>query len=182
MCYCKKYRLVDDRTRKCFFFVSVCWCMDIFQMVAQNKLRTREGWTRNLFQLYTATSQSSRWLFFGLTLHLHDIFWATIRYRYHGWVGERKLPCRGPLPIINHKTNIRKLLLTIKAGQQHYDGMVLTLDGNSERSANVRSNLCYLICLRLSIKPRRVTKWIFFLWKYPFSFMLARHVLSYHLI
>ena len=35
--------------------------------------------------------------------------------------------------------------------------MVLILDGNSEKGAYVRSNLCYLICLRHFIRSRVVT-------------------------
>ena len=39
--------------------------------------------------------------------------------------------------------------------------MVLSLDGNSFNGAHVRSNLCYLICLRLLISSRAGTNQIF---------------------
>ena len=35
--------------------------------------------------------------------------------------------------------------------------MVLNLDGNSEIGAHVRSNVCYLICLRHVIRSKAVT-------------------------
>ena len=41
-------------------------------------------------------------------------------------------------------------------------GTVLILDVNSEMGAHVRSNSCYLICLRHLIRLREVTK-LFFL-------------------
>ena len=41
--------------------------------------------------------------------------------------------------------------------------MLLISDGNSEIGAHVRSDLCYLICLRHLIKPSSVTNRIFFL-------------------
>ena len=53
--------------------------------------------------------------------------------------------------------------------------MVLTLDGNSEIYAHVRSNSCYMICLRHLIR-------IFFSPNRLFSFMRAQHLQSYHLI
>ena len=59
--------------------------------------------------------------------------------------------------------------------------MVLILDGNSEIGPP-KSNLYYLIWLRHLIKSRSVTDRIFSLQKDPFSFMRAKHVLSYHLI
>ena len=40
--------------------------------------------------------------------------------------------------------------------------MVSILDGNSRIGAHVRSNLCYLICLRYLIRSRAVTNRIFF--------------------
>ena len=40
--------------------------------------------------------------------------------------------------------------------------MVPILDGNSHVSAHLRSNPCYLICLRPLIRSRAVTLWIFF--------------------
>ena len=40
--------------------------------------------------------------------------------------------------------------------------MVLILDGYLEKGAYVKSNLCYLICLRHSVRTRAVTNWIFF--------------------
>ena len=40
--------------------------------------------------------------------------------------------------------------------------MVLILDGNSEKRMHVRSNLCYLNCVRHSIRSRAVTNLIFF--------------------
>ena len=60
--------------------------------------------------------------------------------------------------------------------------MVLILDGKSEIGAHVRSNLCYLSCLRHLIRSRAVINHIFFLRKDLFSFMRAQNVLSYHLI
>ena len=60
--------------------------------------------------------------------------------------------------------------------------MVLILDGNSELGAQVRSNLCYLICLRHLLWSGAVTKRIFFLQKDLFSFMRAPHVLVSHKI
>ena len=49
--------------------------------------------------------------------------------------------------------------------------MVLILEGDSEIGAHVKSNLCYLICLRYSIRSRAV-------YRITFSFMRAQHVLS----
>ena len=60
--------------------------------------------------------------------------------------------------------------------------MVLVLDGNSEISAHVWSNLCYLTCSRHLVRSRAVTNRIFFLRKGLFSFMRAQHDLRYHLI
>ena len=40
--------------------------------------------------------------------------------------------------------------------------MVLKLEGNSEIGANVRSNLCYLICLQQMVRSRAVAIRIFF--------------------
>ena len=40
--------------------------------------------------------------------------------------------------------------------------MLLILGGNSEIGAQLRSNLCYLICLRHLIRSREVTDLIFF--------------------
>ena len=40
--------------------------------------------------------------------------------------------------------------------------MALILDGNPEISVHMRSNLCYLICLRHLIRSRAVTNRIFF--------------------
>ena len=39
---------------------------------------------------------------------------------------------------------------------------VLILDGNSEKGAHARSNICHLICLRHSIRSSAVTKSFFF--------------------
>ena len=41
------------------------------------------------------------------------------------------------------------------------ESMVLIVDGNSEIDAHVGSNLCYLICLRHSIRSKAVTNRIF---------------------
>ena len=60
--------------------------------------------------------------------------------------------------------------------------MVFILDGNSEIEAHVRSNLCYLTCIRLLIKARAVTNRIFSILKDIFSFILAQHGMSYHLV
>ena len=60
--------------------------------------------------------------------------------------------------------------------------MVLLLDGNSEMVSHVRSNLCYLICLRWLIRSRKVTNQNFLLSKDLFFFMRAQLVLSYHSI
>ena len=59
--------------------------------------------------------------------------------------------------------------------------MVLILDGDSEIIAKVRTNLCYLICIRYLIKKRAVTNRIFTLKSLIYR-MCAQHVLSYHLI
>ena len=55
--------------------------------------------------------------------------------------------------------------------------MVLIADGSSEIGANVRSNLCHLICLRHLIRSRALTYGLFP--EILFSFMIAQHVLSY---
>ena len=55
--------------------------------------------------------------------------------------------------------------------------MMLTSDGNLEIGAYVRSDVCYLICVRHLIRSRLVTNR-----KDLFSLMRAQHVLSYHLI
>ena len=60
--------------------------------------------------------------------------------------------------------------------------MVLILDGKLDTGAHVMNNLCYLICLRRLNKSRVVTNRTFFSDKTFFSFMRAKHVLSYHLI
>ena len=76
--------------------------------------------------------------------------------------------------------------------------MVLILDCNSEICADVRSNLCYQICLRHFIRLRAVTNRILFSEKAYFHanlvnctqnkrtsrfyFILGQHVLSYHLM
>ena len=61
-----------------------------------------------------------------------------------------------------------------------YGSMVLILDGNLEIGApHVRSNICYLICLRHLIGSRAVTNRICSLRKDLFSFVRAHHVLSY---
>ena len=54
--------------------------------------------------------------------------------------------------------------------------MVLLLEGNSERGAHVRSN----ICLRRLISTKGVTNRIFFSRKD--RFFLPRHIMSYHLV
>ena len=60
--------------------------------------------------------------------------------------------------------------------------MVLIIDDNLEKGAQVRSNLCYSIRLRNLLRPRAVTNQdvFFLLRKYLLSFMRAQHVLSYH--
>ena len=60
--------------------------------------------------------------------------------------------------------------------------MVVILDGNSEIGTHIRSNIWYLICLRLLITSRSVINRIFFLRKSLFFFMRAQHIMSYHLI
>ena len=60
--------------------------------------------------------------------------------------------------------------------------MVLISDGYSEIGTHVRSNICYLICLRHLIISRAVTKDIFLVRKDQFSLMHAKHDLKYHLI
>ena len=45
--------------------------------------------------------------------------------------------------------------------------MGLILDGNSEINADVRRNLCYLICFRDLIRPRAVTYRIYLYPKCP---------------
>ena len=57
----------------------------------------------------------------------------------------------------------------------------MVLDGNSEIGAHVRSNLCYLICLR-NLLDKEKSQIRFFVGKDLFSFMHAQHVMSYHLI
>ena len=47
--------------------------------------------------------------------------------------------------------------------QRGRDTMALITEGNSETGAHLKSNLCYLICLRHLIKLRLVTNRIFFL-------------------
>ena len=64
----------------------------------------------------------------------------------------------------------------------HLRVMLLKLDGNSKIGAHVSSNLCYFICLSNLIISRTVKSRIFFSGKIYFFFMLAQHVLSYHLI
>ena len=59
--------------------------------------------------------------------------------------------------------------------------MVLKLIGNSEKSAHLRNNLCYLICSRHVIRSEAVTNQIFFLSEKNFI-PSAQHVLSYHVI
>ena len=58
---------------------------------------------------------------------------------------------------------------------------VLILDGNSDKGARVSSNLYHLIWLRYLIRSSEVIIG-FFPRKYPFSFMLAHHILSYQWI
>ena len=58
--------------------------------------------------------------------------------------------------------------------------MVLEIVGNSEMGAHVRSNLCYLICLRILTRSRGVTNRIIVLRQVLFSFMRAQRFLSYH--
>ena len=58
-------------------------------------------------------------------------------------------------------------------------GMVHILDGNSEIGAQVRTNLCYLMCLLHLIRSSAVTNWIFFSPKIPFFPKIsAQHDLS----
>ena len=60
--------------------------------------------------------------------------------------------------------------------------MFLILDGNSEVSAQVRNNLCYLIFKTHLIRPKAVTNSIFCSPKPLFTFTRAQHGLGYHLI
>ena len=53
--------------------------------------------------------------------------------------------------------------------------MAFIFEGNSAVGADVRSNLCYLICLRHLNKSRAVTTQ-----KNIFSFKLVQHALCYH--
>ena len=57
--------------------------------------------------------------------------------------------------------------------------MVLILDCKSEIGAHIRSNPCYLICLRQLIRSRAGENPILFR-KDQFSLMCAQNVLSYH--
>ena len=60
--------------------------------------------------------------------------------------------------------------------------MVLILDGNSDIGVHVRSNLCYLTCLRQLNRSRAVTNRILFLLRKTYiSFLRVQHVLSYHI-
>ena len=59
--------------------------------------------------------------------------------------------------------------------------MVLRLDGNSERGAHARSNLCHLIYSRHLIRSRAVTNRIFFNLKRPiFIHLCATSSDRYH--
>ena len=60
--------------------------------------------------------------------------------------------------------------------------MVPLLDGNSEIGAQVRSNICYLNCIKHLIRSRAVTNRTPTPRKDQFSFMHAQHVLRYHII
>ena len=62
-----------------------------------------------------------------------------------------------------------------------YWTMIFTLNGISEIGAHVKSNLRYSIFFKRLILSRAVTYRIFFLRKDLFSFICARHVLSYPL-
>ena len=59
---------------------------------------------------------------------------------------------------------------------------VLILDGNSELRAHVRSNICYLICIRNINRSKAVAYRIFFYRKSQFLLMRAQHDMSYYLI
>ena len=54
-----------------------------------------------------------------------------------------------------------------------YTYKIIILDSNSEMGAHVRSNLCYLICIRHLIRSRAVTI-VFFLREYLFSSTLRK--------
>ena len=54
--------------------------------------------------------------------------------------------------------------------------MELILDGNSEIDAHIRSNLCYLICLRHLIRSHNLD----FSTNEPIFLHAAQHFLSYH--
>ena len=58
----------------------------------------------------------------------------------------------------------------------------LILYGDSNIGTHVRSNLCYLICLRHLLISREVTNRIFFLRKDQFSSMRGQHIFRYHLM
>ena len=60
--------------------------------------------------------------------------------------------------------------------------MVHILGGKSEIGAHVKSNLCYLVCLRHLNRLRAVTTRLFFSEKTYIFFMHAQYVLSYHII
>ena len=55
-------------------------------------------------------------------------------------------------------------------------------DGHSEIGAHVRSNLCYLTCIRLLISSQSSHNWNIFIRKDLFFFMRAQDVISYHLM
>ena len=60
--------------------------------------------------------------------------------------------------------------------------MVLILDGNSERGAHIRSNICFFICLKHLIRSIAVANRFFFNPKKHSFFVRAQPLLSYHLI
>ena len=61
----------------------------------------------------------------------------------------------------------------------HYGSCI---NGNSKIGAHVRSYHCYLMCFRHLIRSREDTNPIFIFGKDILSFIVAQHVLSYHLI
>ena len=58
-----------------------------------------------------------------------------------------------------------RVLYTSTGGTYIYSHGTYIIDGNKEIGMNIRSNLCYLICLRHLIRSRAVTNRIFFLQK-----------------
>ena len=90
--------------------------------------------------------------------------------------------CHRPFKYINiHKILISYLPIIVINSAQDITKVrkpIHILDGNSEIGAHVRSNLCYLICLRRLIRSRAVTNRLFLLRKDLLFFMRSQHNLS----